>query len=122
MLGPIFMARFKKQARRRSYGRRRSTKRYSRKSMFRLVKGFVYAGAIAVPAYQIYQVHKGKPAGEIASKILSQYAFMNSDTGAFSGAAGLSVWGPVATVAIVDFATTKLPIQSAISRGLRNIF
>jgi hypothetical protein len=115
------MAFKKKAARRRSYGTRKASRRSgNKKSMFKLIKGAVYVGSIVAPAYTAYEQLGGGKDGAIGTA--KCFAFMNPTTGAFDFASGAQVWTPVVVVAAVDFITTKLPVQRAISRGLRNIF
>lgn len=109
----------KRMARRRSYrGRKRASG--SRKfNPWKLMKGIVYTGAIAAPAYEGYKQLGGGSAGAIG--VAKSMAFVDAQTNQFSLAAGAQMWTPVAAVAVVDFVTTKLPIQRIIGRGVRNL-
>lgn len=113
------MAKKGRKAARRSYGARKTKRGHSKKGMFKLVKGIVYAGALAAPLYTAYEQAGGGKAGVIGTAKAA--AFMNQE-GQFSISSGAQIWAPVAAVAVVDFITTKIPIQRAISRGFRNIF
>jgi hypothetical protein len=116
-----YMAKRRAKAARRSYGSRKTRKSGSRKfSAFRLVKGIAYGGAIALPAYNAYQQLGGGAAG--ATGAMKCAAFIDPATDKLSLAAGAQIWTPVAAVALVDFVTTKIPVQRVISRGLRNLF
>jgi len=104
-------------ARRRSYSRKRSSGR-KKFSAWRMAKGVMYTGAVALPIYTAYKQAGGGAAG--AEGAVKAAAFMDQ-AGNFSLASGAQIWTPVAILAVVDFATTKLPIQQKISRGINNI-
>jgi len=108
----------KTMARRRSYGRKRSSGR-KKFSAFKLVKGVVYTGAVALPMYQAYTQLGGGATG--ATGAIKAAAFIDPATGSFSMAHGAQIWMPVAALAVVDFVTTKIPIQQKISRGVNNL-
>lgn len=106
---------------RRRYGKRRGSGK-RKFSAWRMAKGLMYTGAIALPAYQRFVFYDGKNNPSVgAAAVVRQFAFMNPETGAFDFAKGAEVWAPVAILAAVDFATTKLPIQRKISKGINNL-
>jgi len=84
-----------------------------------MVKGVVYTGAVAVPMYNAYQQGGGGAAG--ATSAIKAAAFVDPTTGGFSLAHGAQIWTPVAAIAVVDFITTKVPIQAQIRRGVNNL-
>ena len=101
---------------------KRKGRKGSRRNSFspwKTAKGAIYVGSVAAPMYTAYQQLGGGAAG--ATGTLKAAAFMDPATGTFSMAHGAQIWAPVAAVAVVDFVTTKLPIQRLISRGFRNI-
>jgi len=105
-------------ARRRSYGRKRAGRR-NKFSMWKMAKGVMYTGAVALPVYQAYNQLGGGANG--ATGAVKAACFIDPATGNFSFAHGAQIWTPVAILAVVDFATTKLPIQQKISRGINNL-
>lgn len=100
--------------------KKKKSKGGSRKfSPWKLIKGVVYTGAIVAPAYEGYKQLGGGSAGAIG--VAKSMAFIDAQTNQFSLAAGAQMWTPVAAVAVVDFVTTKLPVQRILSRGVRNL-
>jgi len=114
---PKTQRKVKTMARRRSYGKKRSGGR-KKFSAWRMAKGVMYTGAVALPIYGAYTQGGGGAAGATAA--VKAAAFMNPE-GQFSLAHGAQIWTPVAILAVVDFATTKLPIQQKISKGINNL-
>jgi len=103
---------------RRRYGRKRSRKQ----STFGLVKGVVYAGSIAGPAYTRYAALKaaGKPTGEALAKTATGFAFMDWE-GNFDAMTGAECWGPVAVLTVVDLVSSRVGLQRRIARGLSQL-
>jgi len=108
----------KTMARRRSYSRKR--RGHGKKfSAWKMAKGLIYTGAIAAPMYQSYTQLGGGATGAVGT--MKNAAFVDAQTGTFSLAAGAQIWTPVAAVMLVDFVTTKIPVQRYISRGVNNL-
>lgn len=105
----------KTMARRRDYGRKRGGSR--KFSMWGLLKGAVYTGAIVVPIYGSYKASGGGAAG--AEAVMREACF--HDSAGWNLGNGLKIWGPVGALAVIDFVTTKIPIQRQISRGVNRI-
>lgn len=84
-----------------------------------MVKGVAYTGAIAAPMYVAYEQLGGGAQGAIGA--VRAACFVDPVTNKISLAHGAQIWGPVAVLGIVDFITTKVPIQQKISRGINNI-
>jgi len=119
------MAKRRKAApRRRSYGGRVKRTRGNKKTAWKMIKGVVYGGAIALPAYNTYSYLRanGRDAQGAAIGTISSFAGIDPNTNKFDSAALVTQYTPIVTVAVVDWITTKIPVQRAISRGLRNLF
>lgn len=112
----------KSMARRRRYGRRRGSRR-SKKTVWKLAKGLIYTGSVAAPAYANFKhfTDSGLTTSQAALATLEACAGYNYIDKKFDMKILADQWTPVAIVAVVDFATTKLPIQSKISRGINNL-
>ena len=98
--------------------RRRKARRKS-KSMWKTVKGVVYLGSIAAPAYANYVAGGEGKNGVIT--IFQKAGFVDPATGSFSFEAGASQWTPVAAVALVDFATSRIGLQRKVAQGVNGI-
>jgi hypothetical protein len=99
---------------------RRRKKSYRRKkTAFKLVKGVLYGGAIALPMYTGYNQLGGGADGAIG--VIKSAAFVDPSSNKFSLAHGAQIWTPVAALTVVDLATSKLGLQRYISRGLSNL-
>jgi hypothetical protein len=98
---------------------RRKKSRKKSKSMWKLTKGIIYTGAIAAPMYGAYQQAGGGAEGATAA--FKAAAFVDPATGNFSFSHGAQIWTPVAAVALVDFATSKIGLQKRIGQGVSGL-
>lgn len=107
----------KTMASRRSYGRKRTSRK--KFSTWKMAKGVLYTGAVALPMYTGYQQLGGGSVG--AQGVVKAACFVDPATNQFSFAHGAQIWTPVAVLAAVDFITSKVPIQAKIRNGVNSI-
>jgi len=110
---PKTQRKVKTMARRRSYGKKKSSGK-NKFGMWKMVKGVAYTGSIIAPGYIAYT------SGLTPAQTVQRYAGIGID-GKFAMDHLYQMWTPVVAVAVIDFATTKLPIQRYISRGVNNL-
>ena len=107
--------------RRRSYSMaRRSGRRcrVRRKTLFRTMKGALYVGAIAIPAYNAYKQTAGGAEG--AAQTAKAMCFIGVDN-KFSWEAGKQMWLPVGGLLVLDVATSKLGLQKRVARAISSV-
>lgn len=100
--------------------RNKKAKRSGRRkfSTWGMMKGVLYTGAVAIPIYTAYTQFGGGAKG--AEGAIKAACFVSPDN-KFDFARGAQIWTPVAALAVVDFATSKLPIQSRIRNGVNRL-